>query len=945
MIKGCKYIVFFFIVTVAQVTYTQNYINYNENNGLPSNHIYRITQDKKGFIWIGTDKGLVKYNGKKFTTFTTANGLQSNSVWELFPTPDGKLWFASKTSKIGYIKNDSVHIFPSNVKNDVFNPIYTSVIGDSVFPNGPNKSYTFDVKNKRWKKKNDIINDKNKAGRIYIKHKKWDVLYSLDNKNFSLINTCKKDTFHLKISVDVTFYNRHQITDSLFFLLHQKKYVVINLNTKQVHEKELKKEVGIAFSRNICVNYVNNEIQISGNGFVGKLDKDYGLSGVAYIDENLNPNNTFIDKQNTLWIASFSNGVYKLSKMAQKSIHTFPKNGITKLRKVNNQIIALIQKKGFYKYNETEKQFTPYLKSNSFLFNAISNFKTNYYLNAKSTRIENEKGKIKQLKYSEDISGYLRSLIYFNNYFYAHSGFGVLKVDIKKDSVRLVKEYSQIGTNYIALFKNCIVVATNSGLKQIKNDSLVATEVAYTKKIKCLFTLSKNQLLVTTDGDGAFITDLTLIKQIPETRGLIVSDAYKDTNTLWLATNKGVQEYKIKNNTYSLIRTIDKRYGLPTDKINSVITTKNRILIATNLGIIDLPLKKLWELEQLDVYVKNIFFNKQKLKEYGKVTYKKNNMVEVEMGIIDFSENTNPTQYNYKLEPIHKKWQSTTTSKLNFNNLPPNDYRLLVKVKNITKSMSFTIKPQWYQTGFFYLLASALFLTSIVFTTVYISRITQKRKNQKLLQLKKISELELKALRSQMNPHFVFNSLTAIQYYINQNDFESSDRYLVKFSRLIRDFFELSKEQTISVEREKDLLTTYLDLEKMRFKGKLSYQIKVQPKLDVKTEIPTMLLQPVVENAINHGIFNKQGNGCIKIDFQKINKNTLSVTISDDGVGVKRTRKDEKRFKSTSVLTDRIQFLNETKKWKINVKRENLYEDKKDKGYVVTFVIINDSLS
>lgn len=934
MIKGYKYIVYFFMV--VHVTYAQNHINYNENNGLPSNLIYRITQDSKGFIWIGTNNGLVKYNGNKFTTFTTANGLQLNSVWNMFPTPDGKLWFVSKAAKIGYIENDSVHTFSSNVKNNVFNPIYAGAIGNNVFPNGPHKSFAFDSVNKQWKRL------KNRVG-IHIKHKKWNIIYQPPKKKtLLLIDSHKKDTFQLKMSHTFNeFHVKHQFTDSLFLLLNPKKYVVINLNTLKAYEKKLKDEVNIEFTKNICVNYVNNEIQISGNGFVGKLNKNYGLSNVAYVDKGLNANNTFIDKQNTLWVATFSNGIYKLPKMAQKAIYYFPKKGVTKLRKINNRIIAVVQKNGFYKYNETKKQFTPHLESSSYLYGCsfISDFKTSYYLGVKTTKIEDEKENIKQLEYPENISSYLRSLHYWKGFFYAHSSFGVYKISIKNNSLHLINTYRQIGTNYITQFKNSLIVATNNGLKQIKNDSLIATKVAYTKKIKRLFTLSKNQLLMTTDGDGAFITDLTQTKQIPETYGLIVSDAYINKNTLWLSTNKGVQEYQLKNNTYSLTRVIDKRYGLPTDKINSVITTKNRILIATNLGVIDLSLNNLSELKQLDVYIKDIFFNQQKLSNNSKITYKENNKLEVEMGVIDFSEDTNPIQYNYKLKPIHKKWQSTTSSKLNFNDLPPNKYRLLVKVKDIHKSMSFTIKPRWYQTWLFYLLLSTLLITSVIFATAHVSRLSQKRKTKKILQLKKISELELKALRSQMNPHFVFNSLTAIQYYINKNDFVSSDTYLVKFSRLIRDFFELSKEQTISIEKEKKLLNTYLELEKMRFKGKLSYQIEVQPELNIKTKIPSMLLQPVVENAINHGIFNKEDNGFIKVLFEKINKKTLSVTISDDGVGIEKTQKDEKRFKSTSVLTDRVQFLNDTGKWRIEIKRKDLYENRKDKGYVVTFIL------
>lgn len=941
MIKGCKHIVFFLLI--AQVAYAQNYINYNENNGLPSNHIYRITQDAKGFIWVGTDKGLVKYNGNKFTVFTTANGLQSNAVWNMFPTPDGKLWFVSKTTKIGYIENDSIHTFPSNVKNEVFNPIFTGVVGNNVFPNGPHKSFTFDSKNKHWKRLKNVVNKKNHVVGTLIKHKKWDIIYHPSNrKNISLIDKDTKDTVSLKMNSHFgTFFTRNQLTDSLFILLNRKKYAVINLNTQKIYERKFEDEVGIEFSRNICVNYVNDEIQISGNGFVGKLNKNYKLTDLSYIDESLNTNNTFIDKQGTLWIASFSNGVYKLPNNEQHINHSFQNHEVSKLRKVNNSLVALVQKKGFYKYNEKKSQFRPYLKNNSYLYNSvfIPHLQSSYYLSVKKSEVINSQEIIKRLKYSKGISDSPRSMVYWNRFFYTHTSFGVHKIKIVKDSLQLIRTYQQIGTNHITVFNNRLIVATNNGLKEITNDSLVA-KIGYIEKVKHLLTLPNNKLLMTTDGYGAFITDLSSTSQISGTEHLIVSDAYNDENTLWLATNKGVQEYRREKDSYKLFRKIDKRYGLPTEKINSVITNKNKIFIATNLGIVDLLIKDISKLKLIDTYIKSISFNNKKLKNNSSITYQKDNTVEIELGVIDFSEDTNPVQYSYKLEPLHNEWHTTTSSKLNFNDLPPNNYLLTVKVNDIEKTRAFIIKPQWYQTWVFYLLLLSFFVTSIIFATAYISRLIQKRKTQKLLQLKKMSELELKALRSQMNPHFVFNSLTAIQYYINQNNFVSSDRYLVKFSRLIRDFFELSKEQTISIEREKLLLKNYLDLEQMRFKGKLSYQINIDSKLDSKAEIPTMLLQPVVENAINHGIFNKENDGFVNLSFEKINDATISISISDDGVGIERTKKDEKRFKSTSVLTERIQFLNDTKKWNIQVKRKNLYEDREDKGHIVTFIII-----
>ncbi len=212
-----------------------------------------------------------------------------------------------------------------------------------------------------------------------------------------------------------------------------------------------------------------------------------------------------------------------------------------------------------------------------------------------------------------------------------------------------------------------------------------------------------------------------------------------------------------------------------------------------------------------------------------------------------------------------------------------------------------------------------------------------------MIQDKLLLKIELKALRTQMNPHFVFNSLAAIQYYIINNNYEASEKFLVKFSVLIRQFFELSKEDEITIETEISLLRNYLDLETLRFKEKLNYTINIDRNLDTKnSRIPTMLLQPITENAVNHGIFNKVGKGILCINFLYIDKLTFRVEIIDDGVGFLKTKKEKTgKVKSTSILEDRLYFLNLSKKWSIQYSTEELNPNSEDKGNKAIFIITN----
>lgn len=152
---------------------------------------------------------------------------------------------------------------------------------------------------------------------------------------------------------------------------------------------------------------------------------------------------------------------------------------------------------------------------------------------------------------------------------------------------------------------------------------------------------------------------------------------------------------------------------------------------------------------------------------------------------------------------------------------------------------------------------------------------------------KKLAEMQLASLRSQMNPHFIFNALNSIKKFVLKNESESADKYLGKFSRLIRAILDTSREEKISLQKELDMLNLYLELEKLRFGKKLEYEITTD--LSLKEEnpaIPTMVIQPFIENAILHGIMHKENEGKVLISFFDRNDH-LEVNIQDDGIGRK----------------------------------------------------------
>ena len=180
----------------------------------------------------------------------------------------------------------------------------------------------------------------------------------------------------------------------------------------------------------------------------------------------------------------------------------------------------------------------------------------------------------------------------------------------------------------------------------------------------------------------------------------------------------------------------------------------------------------------------------------------------------------------------------------------------------------------------------------VVVTIILLQRakIARTKTEQQALFAHQLLEIELKALRAQMNPHFIFNSLNSIQAFIlKENKAEASD-YLQKFSKLIRMILDNSQKTSNTIEEEKEILSLYLDLEQLRLKNKFDFQITISGNFDPTfTEIPSMVMQPLVENSIWHGLMNSPDKGLLKITFTK-EDNKLICTVEDNGIGITRSK-------------------------------------------------------
>lgn len=219
-------------------------------------------------------------------------------------------------------------------------------------------------------------------------------------------------------------------------------------------------------------------------------------------------------------------------------------------------------------------------------------------------------------------------------------------------------------------------------------------------------------------------------------------------------------------------------------------------------------------------------------------------------------------------------------------------------------------------------------------------------KQKSVITNQKNNLLKQKLLVSQMNPHFIFNSLNAIQNYIFKQDSLKAGNYLTQFSELIRMILDFSRKDYISVESEVKLLNTYLELQKLRFESKFDYQITVDEKIDREViHIPPMLAQPFIENAIEHGIFYKKEKGRVDVRLY-YERNFLIYEIEDDGVGMEEAMKLKNKLKSsyeslaTIITKERMDTLNEQSKSDIEIEildKKNRSEG--DSGVKVKFIV------
>ena len=405
--------------------------------------------------------------------------------------------------------------------------------------------------------------------------------------------------------------------------------------------------------------------------------------------------------------------------------------------------------------------------------------------------------------------------------------------------------------------------------------------------------------------------------------------------SVWLMTDKGLLKY---NQQSKSITDYSSTVNLSFLENNASGITLNdgRLMFAGINGIAIVEPEKVRLGKQMpNVFLSSLFvFDKVKIpniknEELIKLNHKEN-FFTIQIGSNDWGAN-NSFQYFYKLEGFNKDWieMPTFDKEARFTNVPPGEYYFIIKIEdkhgnsfsNAASCIISITPPFWTRWWFISLII--LFILSFIFF-IWWTRI--KRIRLSLFN----SELNQKLLRLQMNPHFIFNSLFAIQNYIYSNQTHLAGNYLSDFAHLIRLILDNSRKENISFEKELETIELYLKLQKLRFEDKFDYSIEIDSELqNADYLIPPMLAQPFLENAIEHGLKNLNRKGKINVKYQ-LTGGIIRFTVIDNGIGLTASRQQKEKTEhkheslAISICRKRLEILRKKKGGKITFTLEEI---------------------
>ncbi|MEP6465364.1 MAG: two-component regulator propeller domain-containing protein [Parafilimonas sp.] len=892
----------FIFIYISSSSQEYTYTHYDIKDGLAGSTTYCIQQDKKGFIWIGAETGLSRFDGTNFVNYGIDQGLPDNEVLNIFCDSQDRLWLSLFRTEICYVQDGKVH----NRHNDtLLKKIHLQGIAWQVC-----EDKTGDILIREDKILHLITRD-GKITEFYSLNKNTPVFFSaisqsvdgnflvLENDEVYELDKTGKAILIKKVYTNSS-YMRLAVLSPQFIVWHStnKTYRAYSFHLKkEIIFKNPSTLINVQTLRDsfICINTISGcNIR---NFYTNKVDSILPKESISSV---------FKDDENNLWFTTLGNGIFKLNSIEFKTLALTRNNGnrlsIFSLINYKNKILAGAD--GCYLFTIDEKNPENYSRN--------------------------------KIKYSTEVKNRIVSLQKDNDTLFVGTDDNLFKVA----SFKILSSVDFLNVKKLEFYnKDSLFVATKENLLLLNPHNLKIIDTMLNERIICLNFIKENLFIGTLNGlviknlrhhtekrfnSGVLQTRITALEKdidgnlwigtygagvliykkgeiayrFNEKNGLTSNicrciSSYK--NFIWIGTDKGVNKILLTPQPHIEAK-FTSNDGLASDMINTILQDSNKVFVGTSNGITFFNSEKAVSGSKCVLQITNVSSGIHILT--GKEIHLKHSENNIKIDYVAISYNSNgDIKYFYKIKGSDNNWSVTTNTSVNYPSLPSGNYDFEIKAINKYGVWSkpitipFEIQKRLWEKSWFQLLS--FIVASIVIWLIIKSRIQKIRQKEieKNNSRKQIAELKQKALKSQISPHFIFNCLNSIQQYIVDKDIEGSNNFISRFSELVRKTLDFSEKNEISIMEEFDYLNMYLLLEQERFEHNFQFKIIYSSKDELENNfIPPLILQPLVENAIKHGVMTREDfNGLIEIKAE-VNSTSVLLTVKDNGPGIYHTK-------------------------------------------------------
>lgn len=914
------------------------YQNYSVKDGLINSNVCGISEDSSGYIWFATENGLSRFNGIEFENYSLSKLGINSYISSICSYNQNTLYFGCGIN--GLYKFNSLSGIAERInKVDVSQSNQIIIKNELLISLHEYHNFDFLSLSDGFTYAKDSINEKqpdNKALSMKMLSGQR-VLLGRSDGLYEFING-RQHKLNVPELNDRPVYSIHEGQDRIVYL--GSDGVILKLRDDKVIDSLVVVTGEELRVRNIIID---NENDLWFN--VWGTKDIYMISGKLKLNvsdklnlKNASASHMMLDKAGNLWAGTLGKGVFLFSNMYLRNYPTsdeLPSSNIKKIVKTENGTLLLGTNDGIAFLNSESKvlvsekhipQMTQFVRDitstgeNNFVV-AITDIRLEKPFSTTYSNINNGV----KIQYSHGSSLWSDSSeLWVGNWDNSISQYQLPEFKlIRKLTSVFSKSSDKLRINTIIKDRfNHFWIGSQKGFCVIKNDgTLLFTDSKLNNhEITSIKAMHGDTILIVTNNGFMFFKNdavsakIKMIEQIDIDNTSCVS--ITGQNEYLVGTKYGL--YYLSSETKKLLNIHD---GMLSDDINDMLFDpfKKIAYVATSEGLLELDINKfknrLFKKYQID----DIYIHQQDTTfRTGPALYLPHTKSSFTIKYHTFNY-SNPYAIKYEYSLDNGNWIPSPSKEIQFASLEHGEHIIKIRAGEGHNSwgpayyLKITIEPPFYRTLWFYILTaigSALLLFVFIRRQLSSMRIKQEEKSATQ---QKLVELQQKALASNLNPHFIFNSLNSIQHFINSHNPAEANDYLSKFSRLMRMQLNMADKSFITLHEEITRLEFYLSLEQMRFGEKLTWQITIDPKIDpYRLEIPNMIIQPFIENAIWHGIMPSAEPGNIHLNIQLLPGKKLEITVIDNGVGYgqhKSTIAPSHESKGVKLITDRLNLL------------------------------------